>query len=179
VISDEPFLKPHISGFIDYLKIRGSWGINGKQFPENYLRFGKYNLGYGGNGYGGSYIHWANQMNVSSYGGVTGVIPNYDQIGNASLSWEETEQWNVGFDLDMFNRRVSLAFDAYNKSTDKLFFDVAFPAYSGYNSAPTNVAGVINYGWESMLRYHVFPRTNNLRLELTVGFAQNKNYVSK
>jgi len=173
VISDEPFLQPHISSFIDYLKIRGSWGINGKQFPENYLRFGKYNLGYGGN------VYWANQMNVSSYGGITGVVPNYDQIGNASLSWEETKQWNVGFDLDMFNRRVSLTFDAYNKSTDKLFFDVAFPAYSGYNSAPTNVAGVINYGWESMLRYHVFPRTNNLRLELTVGFAQNKNYVSK
>ncbi|MCM4153463.1 SusC/RagA family TonB-linked outer membrane protein [Arenibacter sp. N53] len=173
VISDEPFLKPHISSFIDYLKVRGSWGINGKQFPENYLRFGKYNLGYGGN------VHWANQMGVSSYGGITGVIPNYDQIGNASLSWEETKQWNIGFDLDMFNRRVSLAFDAYNKSTDKLFFDVAFPAYSGYNSAPTNVAGVLNYGWESMVRYHVFPRTNDLRLELSVGFAQNKNYISK
>lgn len=173
VISDEPFIQPHISSFIDYLKIRGSWGINGKQFQENYLRFGKYNLGYGGN------VYWANQMNVSSYGGVTGVIPNYDQIGNASLSWEETSQWNVGFDLDMFNRRVSLTFDAYNKNTDKLFFDVAFPAYSGYNSAPTNVAGVINYGWESMLRYHVFPRESDLRLELMVGFAQNKNFVSK
>ena len=173
VISDEPFIQPHISSFIDYLKIRGSWGVNGKQFPENYLRFGKYNLGYGGN------VYWSNQMNVSSYGGTTGVIPNYDQIGNASLSWEETEQWNIGFDLDMFNRRVSLTFDAYNKNTDKLFFDVAFPAYSGYNSAPTNVAGVINYGWESMLRYHVFPRTNDLRIELMVGFAQNKNFVSK
>ncbi|GGW30648.1 SusC/RagA family TonB-linked outer membrane protein [Arenibacter certesii] len=173
VISDEPFIQPHISSFIDYLKIRGSWGVNGKQFPENYLRFGKYNLGYGGN------VYWGNQMNVSSYGGTTGVIPNYDQIGNASLSWEETEQWNIGFDLDMFSRRVSLTFDAYNKNTDKLFFDVAFPAYSGYNSAPTNVAGVINYGWESMLRYHVFPRTNDLRIELMVGFAQNKNFVSK
>ncbi len=172
-LSNEPFLKPHISSFVDFLKVRGSWGVNGKQFPQNYLRFGAYNLGYGGTPL------WSNQMNVSSYGGVTGVIPNYNQIGNSSLSWEETEQWNVGFDLDMFNYRVSLTFDAYNKNTDKLFFDVAFPAYSGYNSAPTNVAGVINYGWESMIHYHVFPKNNDLRLELMLGFSKNENYVSK
>ncbi|MBC9795004.1 SusC/RagA family TonB-linked outer membrane protein [Sinomicrobium weinanense] len=181
IVSDEPFLEPLISGVVDYLKLRGSWGINGKQFPENYLRFGAYDLGYGGNRswYNINSSYWSNQMNVSTYGGITGVIPNYDKIGNASLSWEETKQWNIGFDLDMFNRRVSLTFDAYHKNTEKLFFDVLFPAYSGYNSAPTNVAGVINYGWESMLRYHVFPRTNDLRLELMFGFAQNKNYVSK
>ena len=173
IISEEPFLEPHISNVVDFLKIRASWGINGKQFPQNFLRFGAYSLGYGGTPLGTS------QMDVSSYGGVTGVIPNYNQIGNTSLSWEETEQWNIGVDLDLFNYRVSLTFDAYNKNTDKLFFDAAFPAYSGYNSAPTNIAGVVNYGWESMIHYHVFPKSNDLRLELMAGFSRNENYVSK
>lgn len=173
VFSDEPFLKKYISSFIDYGKIKYSWGINGKQFQQNYLRFGAYNTGYGGN------VYYSNQMNVSSYGGVTGIIPNYNAIGNNKLSWENSTQWNLGCELDMFNQRLSISFDAYNKKTDKLFFDVIFPNYSGYNRAQANVAGIINYGWETMITYHVFPRYSKLRLELTLGLSQNKNYISK
>ncbi len=173
VLSEESFIKPYTSSFLDLAKVRFSWGINGKQFQQNYLRFGAYNLGYGGNAY------WANQMVVSSYAGTTGVVPNYNSIGNDKLSWENSTQWNIGFDLAMFDRRFNITFDAYNKETDKLFFDVDFPAYSGYNTAKANVAGILNYGWESMINYHVFPRTNDLRLELTLGLTQNKNYISK
>ena len=78
----------------------------------------------------------------------------------------------------MFGHRLNLTFDAYHKQTDKLFFDVEFPAYSGYNTAKANVAGILNYGWEGMINYHVFPRHNNLRLELTAGLAQNKNFIT-
>lgn len=170
--SSEPFLES-LSSFLDYGKFRASWGINGKQFTENYLRFGSYALGYGGNPY------WSNQLNVSTYGGVTGIVPNYGAIGNDKLSWENSEQWNLGVDLDLFNRRVNITFDAYHKLTDKLFFDVNFPAYSGYNAAKANIAGILNYGWETYANFHVFPRENDLRLELGVGFSQNKNYVTK
>ncbi|UNY97298.1 SusC/RagA family TonB-linked outer membrane protein [Zhouia spongiae] len=173
IVSDEPFFKNTMPEFIDFLRLKGSWGLTGKQATGDYDRFGAYSLGYGGSAY------WTNLMNVSSYGGVTGVVPNYNKIGNSMLAWEETKQWNVGFDLDLFNRRVSLNFDAYNRDTENLFFGVDLPAYSGYNSSTLNLAGVINYGWEAMLRYHVFPRENDLRLELMAGFSQNKNYVSK
>lgn len=173
IFSDEPFIEKHISDFVDLAKLKFSYGVNGKQFSENYLRYGSYNLGYGGNTY------WANQMAVSTYGGVSGVVPNYNAIGNSTLSWEESKQWNLGFEVDMFNYRLSASFDAYNKKTDKLFFDINFPAYSGYNSAKANVAGIMNYGWETMINYHVFPRNNDLRLELSLGLSQNKNYVTK
>ena len=173
VFSDEPWMQDLKNSFLDFAKLKFSWGINGKQFQNNYLRFGKYNLGYGGNAY------WSNQMNVSSYGGVSGVVPNYGAIGNNKLSWENSRQWDIGLELDMFKQRLSVTFDAYNKLTDKLFFDVTFPAYSGYNSAKANIAGILNYGWESMIKWHVFPRTNKLRLELSSGLTQNKNFISK
>lgn len=173
ILSEESFIKEYTEGFLNMAKVRYSWGINGKQFQQNYLRFGAYNLGYGGNAF------WANQMAVSTYAGVTGVIPNYNSIGNNELSWENSTQWNIGFDLQMFNHRLNITFDAYNKNTDKLFFDIEFPAYSGYNNAMANVAGILNYGWESMINYHVFPRNNDLRLELTLGLTQNKNFISK
>jgi TonB-dependent starch-binding outer membrane protein SusC len=173
VFSDEPWLKPHIASFVDFAKLKFSWGINGKQFAENYLRYGSYSLGYGGNAFD------SNQMNVSSYGGITGVVPNYSAIGNDALSWENSRQWDLGVELDMFGQRLTVTFDAYNKLTDQLFFDILFPAYSGYNTAKANVAGILNYGWESMVTYHVFPRSNKLRLELTAGLSANENYISK
>uniref|UniRef100_UPI0032167E11 SusC/RagA family TonB-linked outer membrane protein n=1 Tax=uncultured Draconibacterium sp. TaxID=1573823 RepID=UPI0032167E11 len=173
VVSDEPWFASVKESFIDFAKIKFSWGINGKQFTENYLRFGKYSLGYGGSAY------WTNQMNVSSYGGTTGVVPNYGAIGNDKLSWENSRQWNLGFELDMFKQRLSVTFDAYNKLTDKLFFDINFPAYSGYNTAKANVAGILNYGWESMVKWHVLPRDNDFRVELSSGLSQNHNFISK
>ncbi len=173
VLSEESFIKPYVESWVDLAKVRFSWGINGKQFQQNYLRFGAYSLGYGGNAY------WANEMSVSSYAGTTGVIPNYSSIGNDKLSWENSTQWDIGVDVEMFDRRLNVTFDAYNKETDKLFFDVTFPAYSGYNTAKANVAGILNYGWESMINYHVFPRTNDLRLELTLGLSHNENFINK
>jgi TonB-linked SusC/RagA family outer membrane protein len=173
IFSDEPFIKDNISNILSYGKFRASYGVNGKQFDANFLRYGSYRLGYGGNPL------WSNTMAVASYGGVNGVIPNYNAIGNSKLSWENSKQWDLGVDLDLFNNRVNITFDAYNKKTDKLFFDILFPAYSGYNSAKANVAGVMNYGWETMIKLHVFPRTNDWNLELSAGFSQNKNFVTK
>ncbi|TDE28457.1 SusC/RagA family TonB-linked outer membrane protein [Flavobacterium ranwuense] len=173
IFSDEPFIKRNTSNILSYGKLRASYGVNGKQFDANFLRYGSYDLGYGGNPL------WSNTMNVSTYGGVTGVVPNYNAIGNSKLSWENSKQWNIGVDLDLFDNRVNVTFDAYNKKTDKLFFDVLFPAYSGYNKAKANVAGVMNYGWETMIKWQVFPRANDWNLELTAGFSQNKNFVTK
>ncbi|WP_018472974.1 SusC/RagA family TonB-linked outer membrane protein [Echinicola pacifica] len=175
VFTDEKFFENIKGNWFDFGKIRGSWGINGKQFSQNYLRFGAYSLGYGGlaTGYG------SNQMNVASYGGVTGVIPNYNSIGNDKLSWEQSEQWDIGFDLAMLDQRLNVTFDAYHKSTDKLFFDIEFPSYSGYNQAKANIAGVLNYGWEAQVKYNLFPRVSDWKLDLTAGFSKNENYVSQ
>lgn len=175
IFTSEPFIKKLIGNVVNFGKLRGSYGVNGHQFAENYLRYGRYNMGYGG-----LPPYWnANQMVVSTYGGVNGVIPNYNAIGNNKLSWENTAQWNIGVDLDMFKNRLSFTFDAYNKKTDKLFFDVLFPSYSGYNGTKANVAGVLNYGWETFVKWQVFPRTNKFNLELSSGLSHNENYVYK
>jgi hypothetical protein len=175
VFSEEPLIKNKINSVLTYGKFRASYGINGTQFGDNYLRYGAYNLGYGGN----PNQNWANQMVVSSYGGIAGVIPNYNTIGNSKISWESSSQWNIGFDLDFFKNRLSITFDAYNKKSDNLFFDLTFPEHSGYDRAKSNVVGVMNYGWESMITWNVFPRTYQWGLELTTGLSQNKNFVTK
>jgi TonB-linked SusC/RagA family outer membrane protein len=172
VFSDEPFIKNLGSTIINYGKFRASYGINGKEIDNNYLRYGSYRLGYGGNPL------WSNLMTVSTYGGVTGVTPDYNTIGNPNLTWVNSSQWDLGLDMDLFNNRINITFDAYNKKTDQLLFPVLFPAYSGFNKAEVNVVGVMNYGWEAMLKFKLFAPQNPWKLELSVGASHNENYVT-
>jgi len=172
IFSDESFIKNNISHILNYGKFRASYGVNGKQFSENALRYSAYSMGFGGN------VYSSNNMNVGSYGGVTGVVPNYNTIGKPNLSWENTEQWNLGADLAFFKNRLNVTFDAYNKKTDNLLFTIPYPAYSGYSSGKDNLVGVMNYGWESMVKWRVLP-IGNWDLELSGGISQNKNYVTK
>lgn len=173
IFTSEPFIKQWLPDFIDYGKIRFSWGINGKQFSQDYIRYGGYTPGYGGA------AHWSNHMEVSSYAGVKGVIPNYNSIQNRAVSWQQSTQWNIGVDLGLLNRRLSITFDAYHKKTSQLLFQVALPSYAGYNSAVANVAGVLNYGWEARVKYSIIPRTKDYQIRLSLGLSQNHNFVSK
>lgn len=173
IFSDEPFIKNWGADIISYGKLRASYGVNGNEIDENFLRYGSYTLGYGGNPL------WSNLMNVSTYGGTTGVVTNYNTIGNPNLSWVSAKQWNIGFDLDLFNNQINITFDAYNKKTENLLFETPFPAYSGFNQAKSNIAGVMNYGWESMVKFQIFSIQNPWKLEVTAGVSQNKNYVTK
>ncbi|WP_369048487.1 SusC/RagA family TonB-linked outer membrane protein [Tenacibaculum sp. UWU-22] len=171
-LSREPFMKKILPAAVNYFKIRGSWGINGKQFDDNYRRFGAYDLGTGG------IPHNSHLMDVRTYAGVLAVSPNYKRIKNENLSWEQAEQWNLGLNLALFDRRLNVEFEAYNKNTNRLFFDAIFPYYSGYDKAPANLGGVINYGWETLFRYSVFPSKNDFQLDLTLSFSDNRNFVS-
>lgn len=175
IFSDEPFIKNLTSDVLSYGKFRASYGVNGNEIDENFLRYGSYALGYGGN----PSSLWSNLMNVSTYGGTTGVVTDYNTIGNPNLTWVNAKQWDIGFDMDLFNNRINITFDAYNKKTEDLLFETPFPAYSGFNKAKSNVAGVMNYGWESMVKFQIFSIGNPWKLELTTGISQNKNYVTK
>lgn len=173
VFSDEPFIKNLVGNVLTYGKLRGSYGVNGGEISDNFLRYGSYNLGYGGNPL------WSNLMIVSTYGGTTGVVTDYNTIGNPDLTWVSSKQWDIGFDMDLFNNRINITFDAYNKKTENLLFETLFPAYSGFNQAKSNVAGVMNYGWEALVKFQVFSISNPWKLEVSVGATQNKNYVTK
>jgi len=173
IISDEPFIKKITGNVLSYAKLRASYGVNGNEIDENFLRYGSYRLGYGGNPL------WSNLMNVSTYGGTTGVVTDYNTIGNPNLSWVNSKQWDIGFDMDLFNNRINITFDAYNKKTENLLFETLFPAYSGFNQAKSNVAGVMNYGWEAMVKWQIFSVGNPWKLEISTGMSQNKNYVTK
>lgn len=75
-----------------------------------------------------------------------GIVPS--RIPNAGLKWETSEQYNVGFDLGLFNQRLTFTADAYIKTTKDLLQQIALPNSSGYPSMWINNGVIENKGLE-------------------------------
>lgn len=108
VFSDEDFMDNF--GFLDFGKLRGSWGQTGSQFSRPYLAYGLFTAG-------------------DSFMGGASVQPDgIAGMANPNLSWETTDQWNVGLDLDFFNYRVGVIFDYYDRLTKGVLMPVEVPS---------------------------------------------------
>ena len=133
-VSDEEFFKVD---FVDQFKLRGSWGQLGNQeiTPFQYLPLLVNNASYG---FGG---------NVN-----TGIFA--PQPANEIITWETSTQTNFGIDLSLFNSKVTLSVDYFDKETDGILLPGTLPLAFGYilNGSPqfpTVNAGVVrNTGLE-------------------------------
>lgn len=91
-------------------------------------------------------------MRVSEpHKGEATISPNYtDGLLNPNLSWEETDQYDFGLDLDFFHYRLGITFDYYYRYTDKMLSLVLLPGlFNGYDKQWRNAAAfpmkVLNY----------------------------------
>ena len=132
-IKEEKFLR-NVDAVSD-LKFRLSWGITGNNRVGDYAYFTAIE-------YADHFAH-GNQT-PSSATGVT-------QYNNNGLSWEKTEQIDIGLDYGMFDNRVMLTADVYRKTTRDLLLNAYVPYSTGVGSALLNVGSVRNEGVEITL----------------------------
>ena len=128
-ISEEGFMEP-VKAVISNLKLRTSYGFTGNTeigVYESLATLGSNSWTIG------------NQL-------VSGFYPN--RIPNPDLKWEKTGQFDIGFDLGLFNNRLRLTADYYYKKTTDLLYNVAIPSASGYDSMLKNIGSVQNKGYE-------------------------------
>lgn len=102
--SEENFLKD--IWWLSYGKLRASWGRSGQQFDEAYLALGTLQIG-------------------GSFMGNVGVRP--ESLLNPRLTWEETDQYDIGLDLDIFDYRLKFKMDYYYKYSKSLLYNVQLP----------------------------------------------------
>ena len=158
--SEENFMK-RFSNWFNFGKIRASWGRSGMIFDQNYLALGV--------------------MQVSApHKGEPTISPNYgDGLLNPDLSWEETDQYDFGLDLDFFNYRLGATFDYYYRYTDKMLSLVPLPGlFNGYDKQWRNAAAVSNEGIELLIKYEIF-RKDDLYWKVSVNGAKNWNRFEK
>ena len=128
VASEETFMKEQT--LIDYLKLKGSWGVLGSQNT-------------------GGYNYPTYPRLESSGSAVFGdnIITGYSiQYLPQNLSWEKTYAWEAGFELNMFDNRLRLEPVYYNKVTKDII--VMLAGFSGAKNALENLGEIQNSGVE-------------------------------
>lgn len=156
-LSEEEFLKTIPA--INELKLRGSWGQTG------FNSIGDYEwqpLVQANN----TVYPFGNNPTLGSY---------FNQLGNTDLSWEVTTMYNIGMDLSLWNNKVSLTTEYYNRETDGLLLRVPIPNSIGYSSSPlANVGSMRNYGFEASLGYNYTGKDFNWSLNGMIDFTRNE-----
>ena len=152
-IGQEDFFK--VKG-ISELKIRASYGLTGNDDIPQFL--------------------YAALYGVTTYGGQPGIYPS--SIPNPDLKWETSAQINLGLDLGLFDNRVSLSADVYNKHTKDLLLSRPLPTSSGFSVITENIGEVENKGIELSLSTENLSN-RQLVWNTRLNFSINRNKVLK
>ncbi|MDE6453034.1 MAG: TonB-dependent receptor [Muribaculaceae bacterium] len=173
-ISNENFMEGTRT-WLDYLKIRGSWGQVGNQNIANYRYlapikvsnthyfFGQY---MGANGAYGDYS--------TILGNNWGAYPS--RLGNLDLTWETSEQLDFGFDATLLKNRLRVNFDWYRKSTKDWLVEAPVLATAGTDRPFINGGDVVNTGVELGIAWNDVIG-NDFSYSISVNGAYNKNKV--
>jgi TonB-linked SusC/RagA family outer membrane protein len=164
-ISNEKFMESTKS-WLDFLKIRVSWGQVGNQNIDNYQYLAPIkntNTHYlFGSGYSDSDA--ADQLGKN-----WGAYPS--RLANADLTWETSEQTNIGFDARLLQSRLGVNFDFYVKNTKDWLVQAPILATVGAGAPYINGGSVKNTGVELALTWN-----DQIGRDFTYNIGVNGSY---
>lgn len=134
IVSDENFMS-NVKA-ISLLKLRTSYGETGNNNIGNYTYYA--NVSASNSGSTNNYVF----NNALAAGNAV------TTLANATLGWEKTRQFDIGFDLGVLNNRLTFGYDYYTKTTDGLLFNVPVPTYTGYANFIANIGKIKFWGHE-------------------------------
>ncbi|NJO92353.1 MAG: TonB-dependent receptor [Chloroflexia bacterium] len=165
-ISEEDFFP---QGFVNWVKLRGSWGQNGSIQAITSLARSN-----------GQYLYTSTITTTglrypTNDGFIVPAEPGV--LPNADLTWETSEQTNIGLDVKLWDSRVTFTADYFVKKTKDLLMFGQPPSTAGTNPPMINAGDVENKGFEFTIGY----RNNEGELKYGVNFnlATLKNEVTK
>jgi TonB-linked SusC/RagA family outer membrane protein len=157
-ISEEDFFNVNA---INSLSLRLSYGVNGN-VPRGYGPF--------------DIVEYL----LTEYGGPDPVREALKIISPAvyDLRWERTNTINIGFDIAMFNDKLLLNIDMYNKQTFDLLAESKIDPTQGFTSVMFNRGDINNKGIEISLNT-VNIQKNDFSWSSDLNFRYNKNRITK
>ena len=173
VMTNEKFMQGTKS-WLDFFKIRASWGQNGNKNISKYQYLATIALS-GESGDSGYKFGSATEISTSGTpmtGAYANIVPNPD------LTWETSEQLDFGFDARLLNSRLGVNFDWYKKTTKDWLITGPMIAVMGTNPAAINGGDVKNTGVELALTWN--DRIGkDFSYNIGVNFTYNKNEVTR
>lgn len=159
VISEENFFNVN---FVNYLKLRASWGVNGNRAITNYAALSRIAAGKALN---------ANQNGVAS----TIPLLVINSMENKGLKWERTQTFNLGLDFTLFEGILRGAVETYTMSTTDVLVNRELPTITGYNRVYANLGEVRNKGIElSLSSLNMKRRSFEWRSDFIFSLNRNK-----
>lgn len=139
-IAQENFFKNTLPS-LKLVKLRASYGLVGSDVApgDQYL----YNQVYV---QGGGYSFGQNNQGVPTiYEGA---------LGNSNVTWEKAKKLDIGLDLNAFGDKIALTVDYFHERRyDQLVVRQDIPQLLGIGVSPSNVAVVVNHGWDGQITY--------------------------
>ena len=146
--------------FIDDAKLRISYGVTGNNRVGDYSIYPSLTLS--------DYYSFNNGQPADA------IITN--SLGNNDLSWESTDQIDLGLDLRLFKNRFNLTVDWYQKITRDLLLNANIPYSSGYKTVYKNIGKIRNRGLEITLNT-VNVKTKNFEWDSDFNISFNRSRV--
>ena len=156
-ISQESFMPK--TKWVDDMKVRMSLGTTGNQNIGDYSTYGLYALG-------ANYT-----FNGTIY---PGTKPS--TIGNSSLKWESTKQFDLGLDYSFLNYSITITADYYIKRTNNLLVSVDLPRSTGFSSGIQNIGEIDNRGFEFAIKTKNIVKSNFSWIT-NFNISSNKNTI--
>ena len=154
-ISQEDFLKDNKT--ISTLKLHTSYGLTGNSEIDPYRSLGKIGAG--------TYL----------INGVRAPYSYMNTMPNPDLKWEKTGQFDVGFNLGLFQNRLNFDIAYYNKKTTDLLLDCPVPHSTGFSTIFKNIGSVRNQGMDIMV--NGTPIQGEFTWSSTLNLNYNKNKI--
>lgn len=143
-------LSEHLDkSWLNELKPRFSWGVNGNQAISNTARYSIFVADYGNDRLTSTaYDIFLQQSGIFPSGYIA------TQTGNDNLKWESTTQYDLGLDFGLFNNRLTGTVDWYVKNVDDMLISPAYLGAMGEGGASwLNGPSLRNWGWEFTLNW--------------------------
>ena len=154
----------------------GSWNVHNEGFMKNqhFLNLLKLRVSYGVNGNNGINPYRAYGVYATTgYNGSSGMRPYTPE--NQNLSWERNLTWNAGLDFGFFNR-FDASLDLYTRDTEDMLLNKTVPQTSGFSSNFVNIGKINNKGIEFKFDADII-RTKDLMWSAGFNIAFNKSKV--
>lgn len=152
LVSAENFMKD--SKIVNYLKLRGTIGESGNDDIGNFT----------------AQRYYVSQNLL----GVQGLVRG--NIGNADLQWERVKKINLGADLGLFNERVNLSMDVYEKKTTDMIIYESISNVSGFDYIASNSGAMKTFGAELSLNSRII-NSSDFIFDFGLNLSTYKNEV--
>lgn len=169
VISNEKWMET-VQNWMDFLKIRASWGQNGNcNIPNfNYVSSVAFDP-YNSYAFGSTDIATTADRTSGAYA---------KNLPNPNVTWETSEQMDLGVDARFLNGRLGMALDYYIKKTKDWLIQAPILATAGTGAPYINGGDVENKGFEIAMNWNE-RIGKDFNYGINMNLSYNKNEVTR